>query len=154
MPKASKVNRGKTNALERAISRGGDLTPVIPVTAPSAPAGEMPVDAAQGNGRRGNDAGGIQAAHWKFAEHVAGIFGKQVIPVVADGDFRINGVMHSGNKTDIFIDVRTDTLAHIVMGQPMVDAADDFLQLRPDEYSELETPWLFVTDGWCDAADI
>jgi len=85
----NEANRGRTNALERAISRGGDLITVTPVTAPSAPAGEMPVDAAQGNGRRGNDAGGIQAAHWKFAEHVAGIFGKQVIPVVADGDFHI-----------------------------------------------------------------
>lgn len=36
------------------------------------------------------------------------------------------------------------------LNQAVDDALDDLLALRREEYSELERPWLFVTEGWGD----
>ena len=74
----NEANRGKTNALERAISRGGDPITVTPVESPSA----MLDDAADDAGQRGDNAGRTRAASWKSAEAIAGIFGKNVIPII------------------------------------------------------------------------
>ena len=66
LPTANETNRGRTNALERAISRGGDLITITPVTSPS----EMLDDAAGDGGGRNADARRTQAAYFGAAENI------------------------------------------------------------------------------------
>jgi orotate phosphoribosyltransferase len=53
------------------------------------------------------------------AEQIAKIFGKRITWIEANGPFEINGVMVPNISDTIFIDVRTDKLAHAVMGHEL-----------------------------------
>lgn len=68
------------------------------------------------------------------AEKIAGIFGRKIVWIDAQGDYDINGVVVPSIKDTIFIDVNTDKAAHAVMGHELSHHLEHD---NPDVYDDL-----------------
>lgn len=108
----NEANRESTDQLERTLRRHGHEFTITPVQVPVAPTAKGYSD-------------------YKTAEKIASIFGKKIVFIRADGSFNINGVMDTSNPEDIFVDVRSEIPAHVVMGHEL------------SHHMEIESPQIY-----------
>lgn len=107
------ANREATDALQSNLRRQGHQFTITPVS--------LPVDRSADAEGRGDNAGTSPSDSFRLAERLAGVFGKRVVWMRADGPKRINGVVIAGADLakEIFIDVRAGVPAHAIVGHEL-----------------------------------
>jgi len=106
----NEANREKTDKLQTYL-KGHDLT-VTPVS--------LPVDPAGDGAKRGDNAGAGPDSHFKLAERISGIFGKEIVWITNSGSFDINGVVVADALPNtIFVNVNAAHPAHVVLGHEL-----------------------------------
>jgi len=118
-------NRDKTQNLERQLRAQGANFTITPLTQRVLRNAPVTSDTERG-----------KAASRSMAESIAGIFGKKIVWMRAEGPFNINGAVIQGGFFDpyIFLDVESEKPAHVVLGHELTHHME---VNAPDAYNRL-----------------